>query len=107
MFVVFPEMINRGIDHDLTEPAFKGTHRVRISGFKPVYFNKHFQESVIEDFGGIFFVVGIAVANRHSISVERGIDFFLTLPIVQDTAPDMYFQFLLGQQILVGLRFNR
>jgi hypothetical protein len=95
MLVVFPEMINRSIDHDLPEPTFEGTHRISIGGFKPVYFNKYLQESVIEDFGGIFFVVGIAVADRHSISVERGIDFFLALPFVQGASPDMYFQFLL------------
>lgn len=102
--MIFPEMIDCSIDHDFPEPAFKGAHRISISGFKPVYLNKYFQESVIEDLGGVFFVVGIAVADRHSISVERGIDFFLTLPVVQDTSPDIYFQFLLGQQFPVGLK---
>ena len=96
--MIFPEMINCCIDHDLSQPTFEGAYRIGVSGFEPVYFNEYFQEPIVEDLGGIFFVVCIAVANRHSISVERTIDFFLALPVIQDTTPDMNLQFLLGQQ---------
>ena len=73
MLMVFPEMIDGRIDHDLSKPSFKGADCVGISWFETVDFDKDFQEAVIEDFVGIFFVSGISVADRHGISIERAI----------------------------------
>ena len=97
--MVLTEMVDRGIDHNLAEPALEGAYRVGISWLEAVNLYKNFQEPVIEDLGCVFVVVGITVADRHGIPVERAVYFFLALPVVQGTSPDMYFQFLLRQQI--------
>jgi hypothetical protein len=34
-------------------------------------------------------MVRIAVTDRHSIPIERAIDFFLALSVIQGTSPDM------------------
>lgn len=89
VLVIFPEMIDSCIYHDLSKPTFERVNRISISRFESIYLNENFQEPVIEDLGCIFFVVSISVADRHGIPVERAIDFFLALPVIQDTSPDM------------------
>jgi hypothetical protein len=84
-------MIDSCIYHDLSKPTFERVNRISISGLESIYLNENFQEPVIEDLGGIFFVVSISVADRHSIPIERAIYFFLALPVIQDTSPDMKF----------------
>jgi hypothetical protein len=82
-------MINSGIDHYFPEPAFKGADRVCVGWFEPVDLNKNFEKSVIEDLSGIFLFVSVPVADGHGIPIERAIDYFLALPAVQGTTPDM------------------
>ena len=91
VLVIFPEMIDSCIYHDLSKPTFERVNRISISGLESIYLNENFQEPVIKDLGGVFVVVSISVADRHSIPVERAIDFFLALPVIQDTSPDMKF----------------
>ncbi len=91
VLVIFPEMIDSCIYHDLSKPAFERVDRISISRLESVYLNENFQEPVIKDLGGVFVVVSISVADRHGIPVERAIDLFLALPVVQDTSPDMLF----------------
>lgn len=107
VFIVLPEMVYGRVDHDLSEPAFEGIYRIRVRRFEPVYLDKHLEKTVIQDFSGVFVVICIPVADRHSISIEGAVDFFLALPTVQGTTPDVFLQFLLRQQICVGLIFNR
>jgi hypothetical protein len=71
--MVFPVMVNSRIDHDLAEPAFKRTDGIGIGGFEPVDFHKYFQETIVQNFNSIFFPIAIALADRHSIAIERAI----------------------------------
>ena len=91
MLMIFTKMVNGCVDDDFPEPAFEGTDSIRIGRFKPVYFDKYLQKPVVQDLDGIFFIVGIQVADRHGISIERTINFFLALPFVQGASLDMYF----------------
>ena len=53
VLVVFPEMIDRGIYHDLSKPAFKGAYHIGIRRLVMMYLPEYFQEAVIQYLNGI------------------------------------------------------
>jgi hypothetical protein len=93
MLLVFSEMINGGIYHYLSNPSFKGADNISISWLVMVYFFKHLQKSIIQDLKGIILFAGIAVADGHSIPIERAINNFLALPSVEGTAFNVVSEF--------------
>lgn len=85
MFLVFAEVVDGGIDHDLPDPAFKRADHIGISWLVMVYFAEHFQEPIVQDFNGIILFAGIPVANGHGIAIERAVDDLLALSPVEGT----------------------
>jgi hypothetical protein len=56
MLVIFPEMINGGIYHDLAQPAFERTHAVCISGPVIMDLAEYFQKTIIQYFKRVILV---------------------------------------------------
>lgn len=90
MLVIFPAVVYCCVNQNLPDPSFKGIHFIGIGGSIAMDFFKDLEKAVVKDFNGVFSSLRVAVADRHTIAVERVIDFFLTLSLVQGAAPDMF-----------------
>jgi hypothetical protein len=69
---VFPVIIDGCIDYDLSEPGSEGK-------FSIIFFqiSEHFQEAVVQYFGGIGAGVGIPQADTHCKAIEMLVKDFL------------------------------
>jgi hypothetical protein len=99
--MVFTEMIDRSIYHDLPQPSFEGAYHIGIRRTVMMDLPEYLQEPVIQYLHGVFFIAGVTVADGHSIAIERVIDDLLALPFIQGTSPNMVGQFFCRQQVLI------
>jgi hypothetical protein len=61
-----------------------------------MYFPENFKKPVVQNFYSVILLISVAIANGHSIPVERAVNNFLALPAVQGAGPDMVCQFICG-----------
>lgn len=87
--MIFSEMIDGGKYHDLSQPSFKGAHYITISRTIIMQFAENLKEAIVEYLNCVLLIICISVTDSHGISVERAIDLFLALSVVQGAAPNV------------------
>lgn len=97
-FLIFSEMIDRGVDDDPFHPAFKRGFHIIVSGRETSYLPKDFQKTVICNFHSVIIIVSIPHTYSHGIAIKVCIELFLTLSIQPDTLMNNMFKILACQQ---------
>ncbi len=82
-----PEVIDGGVDENAPDPCFEGIFQGYMMGFKMNELTKNFEEPVVYNFQGLFFIRNKAVTYREGITVKMFVKTFLALPFQCNTTP--------------------
>jgi hypothetical protein len=82
MFIIFPETINRGINNDFPQSAFKEHGDFGKRQIENMNFFENFQKAVIHHFRCIFIIVSVQLTNIQSVAIEETVNDLLALAAV-------------------------